>query len=200
MIDTCVLRNPRSAPPQRSAEAPTLVLMAGFAGAGKTTLAKRLSYWLHWEVLNKDEFKRQRLAQGEEVESAGWNAFEDLFSQIKEKVIKQHQSVIIDTSNEKPFIFENVLEVLKTLERHQIKAQLKVILLVASKETRTKRLLKRGSVFAPYVLELPTILDDAELPERFKHLPADKIFIINTNPPLGSYDWKVLKHLTPSDE
>lgn len=185
---------------QASRKAPTLVLMAGFAGAGKTTLARRLGYWLHWEVLNKDEFKRRRLAQGEEVESAGWNAFEDLFSQVEEKVIKQRQSVIIDTSNEKPFIFESVLEVLEILERLQIQAQLKVILCSATKETRTKRLLKRGSVFAPYVRELPTILDDSELRERFKHLPADKVFIVNTNPPLGTYDWKVLKHLNPSED
>jgi hypothetical protein len=81
-----------------------------------------------------------------------------------------------------------------------IYAQLQVILCVATKETRTKRLNKRGSVFAPYVQKLPMILDDAELPERFKHLPADKVQIVNTNPPLSTYDWKVLKALQLAKE
>ena len=36
---------------------PTLVLMAGFAGAGKTTLAYYLREQLGWEVLNKDQLK-----------------------------------------------------------------------------------------------------------------------------------------------
>lgn len=179
--------------------APTLVLMAGFAGAGKTTLAKRLAYWLHWEVLNKDDLKLERLAQGERIESAGWNAFEDLFNLLEKKVITQRQSVIIDTSNERPFIFEKVWEVFEALEKLQSHAQLKVILCRADKETRTKRLLERGSVFSPYVLELPIILDDSELQERFKHLPREKMFIVNTNPPLRTYDWKVLKHLTSEE-
>lgn len=199
-VGTYVPGNSESETAQVAHDAPTLVLMAGFAGAGKTTLAKRLEYWLGWEVLNKDEFKRQRLAQGEEVESAGWNAFEELFCQIKEKVIQQQKSVIIDTSNENPFIFEKVQEVLETLESRQIQAQFKVILCTATKETRTRRLLKRGSVFSPYVVELPAILDDSELPERFKHLPVDKVFIVNTNPPLGAYDRKVRKHLAPEEE
>jgi predicted kinase len=180
--------------------APTLVLMAGFAGAGKTTLAKRLSYWLQWEVLNKDVLKLERLARGEEEEPAGWHAFEDLFRHIEKKVVGQGKSVIIDTSNERPFIFENVQQVLEQLRCMHIYAQLQVILCVATKETRTKRLNKRGSVFAPYVQKLPMILDDAELPERFKHLPADKVQIVNTNPPLSTYDWKVLKALQVAKE
>ncbi len=180
--------------------APKLILMAGFAGAGKTTLAKRLSYWLQWEVLNKDVLKLERLARGEEEEPAGWNAFKDLFEHIEKKVVEQGESVIIDTSNEKPFIFETIQQVLEQLRSMHIDAQLQVILCVATKETRTKRLNKRGSVFAPYVQKLPMILDDAELPERFKHLPADRVQIVNTNPHLRTYDWKVLKALQLAKE
>ena len=61
------------------------LLMAGFAGAGKTTLAtwlyeKLLQHkGLEWRVLDKDNLKRNHLAEGEEPELAGWNAYEDLF-------------------------------------------------------------------------------------------------------------------------
>src|SRR6185437_795618 len=83
---------------------PTLVLMAGFAGAGKTTLAT----WLHkkfgWTILSKDQLKCARLAKGEEVNQAAEQAFEDLFLLIEKEVIKQGASVIVDTSNEKPFV------------------------------------------------------------------------------------------------
>lgn len=203
-------------------KAPTLVLMAGFAGAGKTTLAKRLSYWLGWEMLNKDDLKLQRLAQGtyieptdwdKFVEKAGWDAFEELLDLIEEKVVQKQQSIIIDTSNEKPFIFENVLQILEKVERIHIHARLQVVLCVANKETRTARLHRRRSVFEPYVHELPTILDDSELSERFKHLlddselperfkrlPADDVLIVNTNPPLGTYDWKVLRAITQREK
>jgi shikimate kinase len=191
---------PACASSKHTSSAPTLLLMAGFAGAGKTTLAKRLSTWLHWEVLNKDDLKLQRLANGEEVGLAGWNAFEELFDLIQEAVVEKKQSVIIDTSNEWPFIIENILHMQNKLRSLHIYAQLKVILCVATKETRTRRLNKRGSVFAPYVHELPTILDDAELSERFKHLPADKILTVHTDPPLNTYDWKVLKQLQLHDE
>lgn len=183
---------------KKTLSAPTLVLMAGFAGAGKTTLAKRLSYWLHWRVLSKDDLKLARLAKGEQEEIAGWNAFEELFNLIEQTIIANGESVIIDTSNEKPFVFEHVVQVLERLKGMDIPTRFKVILCVASKETRTKRLNARGSVFKPYIHRLPTILEDSELSERFKHLPANNVLVVNTNPPLATYDWKVLKELDRS--
>ena len=158
----------------QKAPAPMLVLMAGFAGVGKTTLAQRLNASLKWKMLNKDDLKLRRLANGEEVEQAGQNAFDELFELIEQEAIANGESVIIDTSNERPFIFENVTKVVEKMEECQIQARLKVILCVANKEIRTKRLYDRGSVFAPHVQELPTILDDSEWPERFKHLSVDE--------------------------
>lgn len=185
---------------QKPGKAPTLILMAGFAGAGKTTLAKSLSRRLRLEILNKDELKLKRLAKGEEEEQAGWNAFEELMQQIEEKVIKQKESVIIDTSNEKPFIYENVQQLVEQLRGMQINAQLQIILCKLSKEIRIERLNKRGSVFAPYIQTLPEVLDDTELSDRFKHLPADKIVVVDTRAPLKTYKRKVLKCLNTSNE
>lgn len=181
-------------------KAPTLILMAGFAGAGKTTLARRLGYWLHWDVLSKDELKHDLLAKGEPEEQAAWDAFSELFRLLEQRVVEEKESVIVDTSNEKPFIFENVLCFLERLQRMGIDAQFFVLLCVTNKETRTQRIKKRGSVFAPYVQTLPTILDDEELPERFKHLPSDRVFIVNTSAPLRTYDWKVLRLLLPESD
>lgn len=218
MVETLVRRNPPTAivggsetvletSPRLArvtGEAPTLVLMAGFAGAGKTTLARWLSNQSHWEILNKDDLKLERLAQGESVAPAEWEAFVeqagrqafiDLLNLIEEKVMKGQQSVIIDTSNEKPLIFEDILAILKKVEALNIHAQLKIILCVASKETRTVRLQERGSVFAPHVRELPSIRDDSELSERFKHLPMEKTLTLDTNQPLEAYKQEALQFL-----
>lgn len=180
---------------RNTGKAPTLILMAGFAGAGKTTLANRLSRRLNLEILNKDILKLKRLAQGEKEDLAGWNAFEELMQQIEENVMQQRKSVIIDTSNEKPFIYENVQHIVEQLQDMQINAQLHIILCVLNKKARLHRLKKRGSVFAPYVQTLPTVRDDAELRDRFKHLPADKVIVINTLPPVQTCTRKVLKRL-----
>lgn len=180
-----------------SRKAPTLVLMAGFAGAGKTTLATWLSQRLQMRVLNKDDLKRQRLARGEDVELAGWYAFEELFQLIEEEVVRRGNSVIIDTSNEKPFIFGTITQLIEQLKSCHIQASLRIILCNASKETRTTRLVARGSVFEPHYHELPTILDDSELPIRFEHLPSDKRIVlkVDTNPPLLDYAGDVLDWL-----
>lgn len=199
----------REISPRQKFAAPTLVLMAGFAGVGKTTLAQKLQARLNWKVLNKDDFKLQRLSRGEAVEQAGWNAFIDLFALLEQEACQKGHSVIIDTSNEKPFIFSNILEVLAQMENHGIHTRLKVILCLADKAVRTQRLQARGSVFAPYVQELPTILDDDEfpvrfrhlfddtgLPERFRHLFApENVFVVDTNPPVESYFSRVLHEI-----
>jgi predicted kinase len=203
----------------QKATEPTLLLMAGFAGAGKTTLAKRLNESLQWKMLSKDDLKLKHLKRDEEVEQAGWNAFNDLFELIEQKTIIDGESVIIDTSNEKPFIFANIEQVMQQMESHHIRAHLKVLLCVADKETRTHRLHERGSMFFPYVKELPTILEDSELATCFNHLLKDaelpahfsyllkdaellrhfnhilhkkKVYIVDTNPPLETYVKSVL--------
>src|SRR3974377_1506744 len=114
---------------------PMLLLMAGFAGAGKTTLARWLKdsfdkLGLKWKMLSKDDLKLAHLKLGEEIEQAGWHAFEDLFELVKQE-LEERRSLIIDTSNEKPFIFENITRVTKQLEQHQIQTHMKVILCVA---------------------------------------------------------------------
>src|SRR5579883_1175365 len=70
---------------KRGTSAFTLWLMAGFAGAGKTTLAQWLDKKLEedndlneWKIVSRDALKLRRLEQGEQEEQAGYNAFEDM--------------------------------------------------------------------------------------------------------------------------
>jgi predicted kinase len=171
---------------------PTLVFMAGFAGAGKTTLAKRLMAKLEkdeWEVLHKDDFKLKRLSRGEDTEQAGWKAFEELFARTAQEVIGGGKSVIIDTCGYPAFILNDMLNIMR---KHGRQIQVKVILCIADKETRTKRIYLRGSVFAPFDEELPAIPDDSDAPAYFQHLPSDRLNL-DTTQPFCRYDRKVLK-------
>ncbi|HEY0756564.1 MAG TPA: hypothetical protein VGD98_21610, partial [Ktedonobacteraceae bacterium] len=139
----------------------------------KTTFANWLNKKLDWEMLSKDDLKYDRLANGEAEEEAGWRAFDDLIGKIHDRAIKKRKSAIIDTSNEKPFVYEDMIKVLKQAEQGRAPIHLKTILCVASKQTRTTRIHNRGSVFAPYVEKLPDILDNSKLPERFQHFLAE---------------------------
>ncbi len=190
-----------------------LLLMAGFAGTGKTTLANWLfdrlrELNLDWEILIKDKFKREHLELQEDVKLAGHNAYDDLFTIVEQEVLTKRKSCIIDTSNEHTFILNTIQEALKKTEHYHVQPyHIKVIFCVADKETRTKRLKARGSEFKPYNTELPLIRDDKELVELFSHildnasLPEkfnsahgivsiehiSKGLIINTTPTLDEY-------------
>lgn len=159
-----------SQPIKMPESAPTLLLMAGFAGAGKTTLAEWLEKHLHWKLLNKDIYKKNHLQAGESLESASWKAFDDLFANIQKEVIDRQLPVIVDTSNEYPFIIENIKEIVEQMEQCRLQSCWKIILCVANKETRLRRLRKRGSEFKPFITTLPTVLEDSELNTRFQHL------------------------------
>lgn len=191
-------------------KAPMLLLLAGFAGVGKTTLAQRINTELNWKILNKDDLKRRRLAEGEEEMQAGWNAFDELFELIRQEAMIKGNSIIIDTSNEKPFIFANMLNMLEKMNSQQMHAHLKVVLCIADKETRIRRLNTRGSVFAPYIQKLPPIPEDSELEDHFKHLldedselknhfkhllPKEAVFTVDTNLSLEDYAQHVVNEV-----
>lgn len=185
--------------------APLLLLMAGFAGAGKTTLARLLCEQFECAMINKDDLKLERLARGNWsamdeaartifIERAGWEAFEELLRLTREALLEK-KSVIIDTSNEKPAIFDDIMELLALLREgeYPVQPHLLIILCTATRETREQRLEQRGSVFKPYVHELPDVLDDSKLSERFSHLLQEKnLLYVDTELPLQIYANHVL--------
>ena len=160
--------------------APTLVLMAGFAGAGKTTLSQWLQAKLNWKIINKDELKLEFLRRGVERDQAGEYAFNRLLELTQEALLKG-EAAIVDTSNEQPFIFEKMQAMLEHVEQKPM-----ILFCLADKQKRTERLEQRGSVFYPYYEreEIPDILDDSQLSTRLKHLLPDEYQDMLANPAL----------------
>jgi len=188
---------------------PTLVFMAGFAGAGKTTLANYLKNQLGWTVLNKDLLKLKNLAAGANgadvegadwdrfVEKAGWDAFIELFDLTEKNFAGEKASIIVDTCGYPNFILEKMVDICRTTG---VSAQLKVLLCLASRETRTERLIQRGSEFAPYVCELPIILDDEEAESCFRHLQCYSPRTLYTDGPFEIYAEQALSYLKSEDQ
>ena len=68
---------------------PTLVMMAGLPGAGKTTLAYALGRELGWQVIDKDTHKEVLVNQGFDDDRAGKTAYELSFAQIRTSLLKK---------------------------------------------------------------------------------------------------------------
>src|SRR5712691_3915897 len=148
----------------------TLVLMAGLPGAGKTTLARALSYDLQWHVIDKDTYKGVLLKQGMEDERAGKAAYELSFIIARDVLTKQQASVILDSAALHNFILDTATEIVRGIAH----TQLKVILCVADRDLRNRRLRERP--FQPTNIRI----DPATIPDylqSFKHLPPDKLTI-----------------------
>src|SRR5690242_11668511 len=110
---------------KQSGYKPTLVLMAGLPGAGKTTIAAGLGDILLWTVLDKDWLKLSllRLQLGMPEEEVGRIAYELLFVQAEDILVRQRLSVILDTSARYPFVLEYASRIAQSAG-----AQLKTIL------------------------------------------------------------------------
>lgn len=146
----------------------SLVLMAGLPGAGKTTIARDLGRELQWHVIDKDGHKEVLLKQGLDNEQAGMLAYELSFHTIRNVLTKQRASVIFDTASLHTFILENAKEIVRSVEH----AQLKVILCVADRDLRNRRLRDRPAQITTIRVDPATIFDYME---QFKHLPSDRL-------------------------
>lgn len=128
---------------KRVLKKPTLVLMAGLPGVGKTTLANRLGEALEWYVLDrdtlKDSWQEDELLRKEIPETmAGRAAYESFFKVAEDMLVHQHLSVILDSSSLYPFITERAIKLAE-----QAGAHLKVIHCIIDEETRHHRLSTR---------------------------------------------------------
>ena len=128
---------------QKVSRKPTLVLMAGLPGVGKTTLALALGSRLGWAVVDKDGLKAPflevPLLKGKfDEDSAGWAAYEYSLNVTEHFLVKQQLSVILDTSLLHPFILDQA----KKLTARS-GAQLKILLCEVDEPTRRHRLRTR---------------------------------------------------------
>jgi predicted kinase len=154
---------------------PTLVLMAGLPGAGKTTLAYALRRRLRWYLIDKDMLKDELSEAGLEDEKAGATAYNLSFAIARNVLGTQRASVILDSAALHRFILDNAVDIVRSTD-----ARLKVILCVADRDLRNRRLRERPTG-TPLTVDPATIADYFQC---FKHLPWDNTLILYTEHPL----------------
>ncbi len=170
-----------------SIPSPTLVLMAGLPGAGKTTLAYALGRELGWQIIDKDIYREVLVKHGLDDEHAGKAAYELSFAQIRTLLIHQQMSAILDCASLYHFIIDEVMEILSSADG----VRLKVILCVADRDLRYYRLRTRR--YQPTSIRV----DPATIPDYlryYEHLPKNKL-IIQTNVPLLQYIAKAKEYV-----
>lgn len=153
----------------------TVVLMAGLPGAGKTTLAYTLQRELGWKVIDKDSYKEGHLRKGLDDYSAGWNAYEDSFEEMRVIIVEQQASMILDCATLDPFVVNRTMEIMRDVPN----AQLKVILCIVDRDLRIQRLNDRS------YHRSSTVDPRTDVPDLyyFGHLPAN-IRVLSTARPL----------------
>src|SRR5438105_228813 len=119
-------------------ETPTVLMLAGLPGTGKTTLAYKLGRILDWTVLDKDLFNTELLNAGLSQSQAGPLAYELMFSLAHDLIIKQRHSVILDTAGRQPRNLQQA-----RLIAGDAPARLQIVRLIASHAVRKKRMASR---------------------------------------------------------
>jgi predicted kinase len=152
---------------------PTLVLMAGLSGAGKTTLAVQLGALLRWSVLSKDTLKPILMTKTTE-EVAGFLAYEAAFALAHDMLVRQQLSIIIDSSAHHLFILNRAREIAQAAN-----ARLVVILCLANGIIRTQRLIARNEPITPSKFPLLTTEEERR---EFSHLPTDILSLYTLSP------------------
>ena len=165
---------------------PTVVMLAGLPGTGKTTLAYELGRIFGWMVLDKDILNADLLNAGLQQAQAGPLAYEMMFSLARDLVIRQRHSVIMDTAGRQPRIEEEATRIAKEAPAH-----LRIIRLVASPPVRKKRMTSRIPGPSQWITDDTT---NEEEVQWYAHLPAHT-FVVSTEGELEEVVGNVLAFL-----
>jgi len=142
---------------------PTLVLMAGMPGAGKSTLALALGRELGWPVLDKDTIKVALLEEEVPESIAGPASYYVPLALCRDLVGPQQLSVIFDS----PAAYPNVVEQAQKITE-AAGGLLKVVFCHAGSKVRNQRLSERPRRLSQMQSDPST---DEENLRRFTHLP-----------------------------
>jgi predicted kinase len=182
---------------------PTLVLMAGLPGVGKTTLAFELGQRLGWVVLEKDILKDTflevpLLKEKFDEYTAGWAAYENFFKVAENFLVNQRLSVILDTSFLHPFILERTEKILERAEKltERSGAQLKIILCEVDESTRQQRLRTRKTRTS----QAKAHLLPKEVAKQFDQLDPSSYKKIGTERPLKVYINEAVKYVKEPEQ
>jgi len=143
---------------------PTLVVMAGLAGAGKSTLARRLSDHLQWPIIDIDVIKTALLEEEFSNEVAGLATYSVSLAVCYDLVVRQHLSVILDSPARYPIILERARRIVE-----ESNGTLRVIYCQVNQAIRNARLAQRKPRLSQIVRDETT---DSETIQWFKHLPS----------------------------
>jgi len=153
-------------------ERPTLTLMAGPPGVGKTTLAVAAARMLRWPVIDKDTLKSCLLNAGMAEEIAGPSSYDLMFDIGKDVLVDQRLSVILDS----PAGYPSVVERACGLAR-QAEADLKFILCLADPSVRAVRLAQRTARPSQWKVDLMAEEDVRQRRWWASLLPSDSLVL-----------------------
>jgi predicted kinase len=165
---------------------PSIVVLAGLPGTGKTTLAYAIARVLRWIVLDKDLVNTVLISNGLGQNSAGPLSYDVLLQLADDMIAAQRHSVILDTAGRQPLILEHATQIAK-----RAPARLRVISLIAPREVRMQRMAAREARPSQWVEDETTDLEEAKW---YSHLPADTL-TISSVPPVPELLPKALEFL-----
>jgi predicted kinase len=150
----------------------TLVLMAGAPGAGKSTLALAIGRALGWPVVDKDTLKSALLEAGTTDARAGPLSYDLMFEVGRDVLVRQRQSVILDSPAAYPRCVERATQIAA-----EAGGRLRVVCCVADDAVRAARLGTRRTLRSQ--LTAGTFQSGSE---RFAHLPGDALTLDSARP------------------
>jgi len=153
---------------------PTLLMLAGLPGTGKSTLAAELARRLGWPVIDKDLLNTVLLQAALTQAQAGRLAYELALTLAHALVVQQKRSLILDTAGRQPFIAERARMIAQ-----EAGGQLKVVRCIAPFAVRQARLRARQAGPSQWTHDQTTLDQETAW---YAHLPADTLIVSSDQP------------------